>query len=260
MKNLIFILVFFFFTFGLNAQVISEFSKLSGKIISCKDYSPLSYTHIINETSNFYSLADSSGNYSISAKEGDIIRFSFIGYKTCFLIYRMDQFVADVCLIRDTFLLKEVVALPFKNYTDFKQKLLSIKLEDKEYSIPGITLKERTILHNLEDENYIKSLGFALSSPLSYLYYNFSRHEKNIRKYYELEYNKWNQMAVDKKYNREMVAAITGFKDDKLTEFMAWCNFSFDYLKTATDFEIASKVKEKYLLFCEKRSIEKDTI
>jgi hypothetical protein len=145
------------------------------------------------------------------------------------------------------------VALPFSNYTEFKQQFLSIKTDEKEYVIPGITLKERTTVHNLENEDYVNSLGFALSSPLSALYYNFSRREKNIRKYHELENNKWIQIDIDKKYNRQIVSALTGLKDEKLTHFMAWCSFDKDYLKTATDLEIALKVKEKFLLYCENK-------
>ena len=113
--------------------------------------------------------------------------------------------IQEICLIEDTIVLQEVTVLPFKSYPEFKNKLLSLKIEDNTYSISGITLKNPTTIHNLENEDYIKSLGFALSSPISYLYYNFSKREKSIRKYHKLENEKWNQYAIDQKYIPKIV-------------------------------------------------------
>ncbi len=260
MKKIFAIFSFSLIILGVNAQTSTPFTKVAGKVASCKADISLSYSHIINETSKFNTLADVYGNYSIYVKPGDILRFSFLGFKTRFVEYQPGKFNSDICLLQDTILLKEVVALPYANYTEFKKKFLALKTEEKEYAIPGITLKERTTLHLLDNEKYLSSFYVARHSPITFLYYKFNRHAKSVLRYYEMENDKWNQIDIDKKYNREIVATLTGLKEEKLTRFMVWCNFNKDYLIAATDFEIALKVKEKYLLYCEKSENDKDSI
>ena len=236
-----------------NAQVEISFSKISGVVLECRKNVPLSYVHVVNETSKSGFLTDSVGNFAINVKPGDILKFSSIGFKPTFIEMNIEKinFFHSVCLSLDTLLLPEAVILPYNNYDEFKHQFLALKVKSTEYSIPGVTLKQRTTLHNLDDEKYVKSLGFALASPISALYYNFSRHEKNIRKYYQFENEKWQQYEIDQKYNRKIVATITGFKDEKLTDFMAWCNFSRSFLIITTEYEIVKKIKEKYDLYCD---------
>jgi hypothetical protein len=253
MNKWFFVFLFFILCFWASAQDDITFSRISGVVTECKKNVPLSYVHVINETSKLACLADLNGNFTIYAKSGDILKFSYIGFKPAFIDMKIEELnnFQSICLSSDTILLKEVVVLPYSNYNEFKQRFMALKVESKEYAIPGVTLKERTTLHNFDDEKYVKSLGFALSSPISALYYNFSRHQKNIRKYYQFENEKWQQYAIDQKYNREIVGNLTGLKDDKLTVFMAWCNFSKDYLIIASEYDIALKIKEKYILYCD---------
>jgi len=238
---------------GANAQSNSAFNNFRGVIHSCRTNESISYVHVVNETSSYATVADSSGKFSIKAKSGDIIRFSSLGMKNLFFEISDEKFIRyqSICLNPDTFLLNEITALPFSNFKELEHQFLAIKLKDNEYFIPGVTLKTRTTVHNLNDEKYIRSLGFALSSPISALYYNLSRYEKNIRKYYQLENDKWQQYEIDRKYNKTVVTSVTGLKNDKVIKFMIWCGFSKEYLLQVTDYELAIEIKEKFELYCE---------
>ena len=86
-----------------------------------------------------------------------------------FKLFQFLDFNSDVCLNQDTIRLREVVALPFSNYTDFKQKFLALKIEKSEYYIPGVTLKERTTLYNLENEDYIKGQVKKLGNKIIFV-------------------------------------------------------------------------------------------
>ena len=228
------------------------FFQIKGTVIDCKLHRSVSFAHIINETSGFATATDTHGLFTIIGKIDDILKISEVGFKSKFLLisenFKIE--IQKICLLEDTIVLQEVTVLPFKSYSEFKNKLLSLKIEDNTYSIPGVTLKNPTTIHNLENENYIKSLGFALSSPISYFYYNFSKREKSIRKYHKLENDKWNQYAIVQKYNPKIVEKITGLKNNETIMFIAWCNLSKEYLLNATDYEIANKIKEKYKIYC----------
>ncbi len=251
MKKIIFSFFLLSFTFELIAQNNIYFA-IKGNVIDCKSNSKISFAHVINETSGFATACDSFGLFSIYGKIDDIIKISAVGYKNKFLLVaeNFKNTKIENCITSDTIILQEVTVLPFSSYSQFKNKFLALKIEDKTYSIPGITLKNPTTIHNLENEDYVKSLGFALSSPISYLYYNLSKHQKSIRKYHELESDKWNQFVIDQKFNPKIVEKITGLKNIETLKFIAWCNLSKEYLLNATDYEIANTIKEKYKLYC----------
>lgn len=237
---------------GVNAQN-DNFFKIRGTVIDCKLNHYVSFAHVINETSGFATATDTLGLFTIIGKTNDILKISEVGFKSKFLLISENSKIEiqNICLLEDTIVLQEVTVFPFKTFSEFKSKFLSLKIENNTYAIPGVTLKNPTTIHNLENEDYIKSIGFALKSPISYLYYNLNKREKSIRKFHKLENDKWNQYAIDQKYNPKIVEKITGLKSDETIKFMAWCNLSKEYLLTATDYEIIDKIKEKYKLYCE---------
>jgi len=51
---------------------------------------------------------------------------------------------------------------------------------------------------------------------------------------------------VPEKYNKELVAKITGLKDDVLMEFMVFCRFSYYDLVRWSDAEIIAAIKYKF--------------
>lgn len=250
------VFAFCFITFNFLLSTVFAQSNIyfyiKGNISDCQKKNHISYAHIINETSGFATACDSLGLFAIKGKIDDILKISSVGYKNKFLLVTESFKTSNqkICIASDTIILQEVIVLPFSTYSQFKSKFLSLKIENNTYSIPGITLKNPTTIHNLENDDYIKSLGFALSSPISYLYYNLSKHEKNIRKYHELENDKWNQYAIAQKFNPKIVEKITGLNDKDAVKFIVWCNLSKEYLLNATDYEIATKIKEKFELYC----------
>lgn len=251
MKYYLLIFIVLISLFGYSQE--SNYFYFNGNILDCKDSKSLASINIVNETAGYAVATNSQGNFQIKVKADDILRFTSVGYKTKFLIISENQMNEKqfLCLSVDTVKLNEVTVLPFSNYNEFKTQFLALKTKEDNYVIPGITLKNRTTIHNFENEKYVKSLAFAVSSPISYLYYNFSQREKSIRRYHELENDKWNVYAIDQKYNKFIVERVTGLKGDESIKFMSWCNFSKDYLLAATDYEIVLKITEKYKLYCE---------
>lgn len=251
MKRLL--LPLFFLLLSLLGFSQEEYFYISGNVSDCKENKSLIYTNIVNETSGYAVASNSLGNFQIKVKAEDILRFTSVGYKPRFMVVSINNIDEKqmVCLNVDTVRLQEVTVLPFSNYTQFKTQFLALKIKDNNYVIPGITLKKKTLIHNFENEKYINSLAFAVASPISYLYYNFSKREQNIRRYYELENDKWNVYSIDQKYNKQIVERITGLKNDATIKFMTWCNFGRDYLLSATDYEIVLKITEKFKLYCE---------
>lgn len=86
--------------------------KLKGKVTSASDNLPIPGVNIlVLETSNGTST-DFDGNYEINVKKGDVLQFSYLGFKTQTLIIDAQQSV-DIALVDDQNALDEVVVIGY---------------------------------------------------------------------------------------------------------------------------------------------------
>jgi len=139
--------------------------------------------------------------------------------------------------------LKDTSRLP-QNYEEFKKKFLALKLNNEPLDI-GLP-KAKPGIPQLLDESFIKSLGFALNSPISFFYYNFSKVERSRRRVFELRHEKEQYAVIDSKINRHKIQYWTGLKEGNLDKFILFCNFSFNYMLTVSEYDLILKVKEKF--------------
>ncbi|GIJ97481.1 hypothetical protein CAPN001_20500 [Capnocytophaga stomatis] len=75
-RKLLALLVLMLCTLSLSAQV-----KVTGKVTD-ENNSPLPGASIVVKGTTHGVSADFDGNYSIEAKQGDVLEFSFIGFQT----------------------------------------------------------------------------------------------------------------------------------------------------------------------------------
>lgn len=128
----------------------------------------------------------------------------------------------------------------FGSYNDFKGKFLALQIKD---NIPDIGLpKAKAGTPQLLDPNYIGSIGFLFTSPISFFYYNNSKQEISKRKLYALNAYEPCRRAIDSKYNAEKVKNWTGLEGEKLTEFVLFCHFEDDYLLQTSEYELIKNI------------------
>jgi hypothetical protein len=129
------------------------------------------------------------------------------------------------------------------SFEEFKKKFLALRIAE---TIPDLHLPvPQTGIPKLLDEKYISSLGFALNHPISFFYYNFNKKEQSKRKIIFLNREDQKYAAAYKKYNPKKVQEWTGLKGTNLDRFMTYCNFSSDFILSATEYEIILLVKKK---------------
>jgi hypothetical protein len=122
-----------------------------------------------------------------------------------------------------------------------------ISIEYARKNIQSIKLSEweiANIEYATQGPNLLRNTGFA--SPITWLYNKFSKKVRMERLYREMvEYGEETD-RVPEKYNKELVAKITGLKDDVLMEFMVFCRFSYYDLVRWSDAEIIAAIKYKF--------------
>ncbi len=208
------------------------------------------YADIYNESARKGIFTDSSGLFRIHVRVGDTLVIQSMGYfgKVYVIHERVSNTIETLELCSQLYELGEIqIDLPH-SYKEFQKRFLEIEPE-RGLQIEGLPKAKIQDIPSLLDTNYLNSNHFAIFSPINYLYYKYSKEEKSKRKVFYLERQKREQLIIDKKYNLEMIEQITGLKGDEITDFMAFCNFSHQFLYEATDLEIVQEINRKYTTY-----------
>jgi hypothetical protein len=241
-----------FFSFGnLKAQDISgqdSTNILIGRVYDQYNKKNVSYAHVVNQTRASGTISDSLGVFIIRSSAGDTLFISAMGYQ--FDIIHVPGATTDtsfvINLIPRAYMLPEVVIHELNTYEKFKERFVEIQLDADDIHIPGIPhLKPRTI-PKLQDTNFIRNPMFALSSPISFLYYNLSRKEKNRRKYNELIKQDQIREKAEKRIDTAAIMRITGLPRSEVEDFILFCEFNPTMMMAMTDYELYQYIRRKY--------------
>lgn len=137
-KILIFILLFF-------PAVMFSQKQISGQVIDLSGM-PIPGVNIVLKNTIIGVITDFDGNYNIEANEGDILVFSFLGYKTKILTIN-EQLIFNVTLEEDVSQLDEIIVTS-----------LGIKKEKRALGYAVSELKSKEI-NKVKTTNFINSLS-----------------------------------------------------------------------------------------------------
>ena len=105
--------------------------RVTGVVIDADDPKEIPYANIRIKGSNFGTVSNSEGNFSILMDLGDTLVFSYVGYRQAAFILPPNLEHTSYALIqlmrRDTIMLEEVVVFPWPEFDDFKQVFMETK-------------------------------------------------------------------------------------------------------------------------------------
>lgn len=200
----------------------------SGTIIDDSLGYALASVHLWNESTRMGGVSNESGEFSIMARDQDTIVFSAIGYLSQVMLASssMNQGVL-IRLKQKKYEIDEVVVRRFRSYESFIYQVVNHDLPESEISElkqhMNITLTAAAVEADRERAIKQKLDGFGYSTPLG----NMDREKAFKEKISALEKRK---RVINAKFNRELVGDLTELEEDELTEFIAFCDFSDEYL------------------------------
>lgn len=210
--------------------------SFSGTIIDDSLGHTLPSVHLWNESTRTGSISNAAGEFSIHVRGRDTIVFSTIGYHSYVIVLSppLNQ-QAVIGLKPKKYEIGEVVVRRFRNYESFKYQVLHHALPEPvaaqstsyiKLSSTAAALdqdRERAIKDKVESGRigYITPLGKGVDREKAF--------KEKIRRLEKRE------RVIHAKFNRVMVGELTQLEGDQLTEFIALCNFSDEYL-FETDF------------------------
>lgn len=217
------------------------------------DQEQVDFAHVINRNTEKAVITKEDGSFCIQVSRMDTVMIKTLRYLTDTIIMHdsllasTEKYIAE--LTERSYPISEVRIYPYRSYEEFKR---AFKNHDPDPV--GLNPKKEESVPMLEDDDYLKSPGFILNSPISFLYYQFSDKEKdkrNARKLYEEEKN---NRIIEKKYNRDIIKQMTDLKSEKeITEFILFCQFDQSFVIHATEYEILSQIQDCYKRFKQRR-------
>ncbi|TAF44902.1 MAG: hypothetical protein EAZ51_07860 [Sphingobacteriales bacterium] len=218
-----FIFLFFLFCIVANAQekimdgiVFDKYSK--ARLNRVNIYNPRLQQAVYNNT---------KAEFSIKAKNGDIIICTLAGYKTdTFLVANQTSII--VFLKR--------LAIPLAQVT-VKDTVLSAQAKYEN------TKKQFHNLYRLGNNNDVFSIGpNGAGISIDALWSTFSREGRNARHLMEIMERDYQNQVIDQRFNAKIVQRETGLIGEKLLRFLISYRPSYFFAVRASEYEFLSYI------------------
>ena len=215
----------FFYTFQL-LPFATLAQSVQGVVTDAGNHKPLSPVTVVNVVTQQVSYTDLTGHYTIAAKPGERVAFSYLGYNTVEKFCNVAAGMAgmNVALERKLYELDAVVFRPGK---------LS------QYQLDSINRAETYRLP-------LARTAPSMMSPISAIAELFSKKAKRLYLFQKDFATGEVQKYIDSRYSRELVTSLTGLKGDSLSDFMYVYRMPYDYARVASPLELKMWVRDNY--------------
>jgi len=220
--------------FGLSAIAYSQTGDITvkGNAVNSKGLGGLYQVIVINQRTSAGMLAETNGSFTITCLKTDTILVSASGFG-----------VKKICF-RDSSPAK-------KDFT------IKVKLDSIHYSLAEVTVYPHKSLREVNEDR--STLGEKpntdtyketdIMSPITYLYERFSRIEQSKRKVAELEDEEKRRQVLKDLFHIYIQHDIINLSDDQFEKFIDYCDFTDDFIKNSTDYDLVMAIKYKYNQF-----------
>lgn len=235
MRALTFICLLFISVAG-----FSQRSYIYGVVRDSLSHEEMIGVHVRNIDAGSLTSTNAEGEFRIPAQVGDTLVFSSVGHKTLAWIADSTWFTSEeieFLLPVNTVYLEEVVVGEFPEYERFKDLVLKEQPKDTTLKIFGVPQVVMDPYPQLEKSEYLNPV-FVFFHPVSAIHHSVSKKEREKRKMQHIRKTKYTTEKARLKFTREWVSENTKLEGDKLTSFIAYCDFSDAYLASASQFAI----------------------
>lgn len=204
----------------------SQGQTLRGTVVDGTSGKALSAVAVFNGSNKQYAYSDTKGSFSISAKKGDQVSFSFVGYKTQVKTVpaAIGTAVMRIELFPLSYELEEFVYHPL--YTPYQQDSIARK-----------STYQRALA---------RQHGGSVMSPVTFLAERLSKRSQQIFRF-QKSFNYWeDQKFIESRYSSELVQQLTGLKGDTLAYFMNANPMPYDYARVASELELKIWIREHF--------------
>ncbi len=215
---------------------VSLAQSLQGVVVDATSHLPLFPVTVVNVNTQQVSYTDATGFYTLPAKQGDKIAFSYIGYKTI-------EKYKPLSVIIST---------------------LNISLERREYELDVVYLKPGQLSqYQLDSINRAETYKIQLDrrppsilSPASAIAEKFSRKAKRTYQFQKDFALGEIEKYVDNRYTPQLVTELTGLTGDSIGHFMYAYPMPYDFARVSSNLEMKMWIRDNYKMWIKKSSAD----
>ena len=217
--------------------------KVSAQVLDDLTALPIPYVNVINQRVRGGTMTDKEGKFSLQADPSDTLSFKSIGY--------IDKKVPVGELLKENAV---VTMAPVR----YELSGVEITGEGRKVNMTGVPVGKMSKTPAELRGEFDKKPGVftAIAHPTSYLYYKFSKSEKEKRNTIIAIRSEREWQLFSLVYNKEIAERLTGLKGDDLDNFMVYFNAFSGLRFSATTYEVEKRVKEVFAEYKEKLAKE----
>lgn len=227
----------------LSATAVFSQKTISGTIQDSDTHQGVPHVYVENISRKIVVESDDNGKFEIFSHTNDTLVFSSIGYYwEKYVVYKENNI--NVNLTPQIYELSKVLKRFPYSYDELTTRVLNMKVSEDTFNL---NFKQDPFLPI--NNHQPGQLSYTMTGAITDIYNSTSRHAQNAIKAAELLSKKENILIMNKKFNKEMVTAMTNVPDTYFDQFIAFCNFSDQYLIETSDFQIIMMILWKYERF-----------
>lgn len=201
--------------------------------------------HVKNITAGSLTNTNLKGAFKIPAKSGDSLILSYIGYQNKIVVVdeNTPKEIIYFKMSQNATMLNEVEVNVFPEYWRFKQLIVESQPVHSTLVVFGLDAIPLDAYELSANEQKIKPADYhAPTIGIGFDLGKLGKKGKEKRKVEKLLARQEMERAAHRKFNREWVAKETKLKGDELTDFIAFCKFTTEYLVESTVFDIHGRM------------------
>lgn len=210
---------------------------------------PLHGAHVRNLSKNQLVTTAADGFFQLPASFGDSILITFVGYEPYFMMVLRVHLLKhlSISLKEQEVTLKDVVITPFTEYPE-KPVIQLDSVQAIPMYLPDVPTEYG---YDPREEPIPDKMEPTFGTGIRFNLEKFTKRHKEKTHYAESRDQDAKWKIAEQKFNREWLTKVTKLEGDELTDFIAYCNFSVDYLAQASILDLEDHVLaklEKYQL------------
>lgn len=229
-KSIIFFVASMFAFVVANAQ--SERIKINGKVYDPDNPSVYYSLMIINKSTQHGILGEPDGTFTVYAQKKDTIIIGCMGYQTTKITFAdsvyKEEYTIKIPLQKLSITLKQVEIFAPRDLDKILSDIERLGYSKKDYVISGID---------------------AVQSPITFLYQQFSRRERSIRKVAELQNEDRKRELLKELFQKYVDYNIIHLNNEQFDAFIDFCNVSEEFLKYTSQYDFIMYIKYKFNQF-----------
>lgn len=230
-----------------SATFAQEGELINGTVVNDATDSPLENVNIVNLNTVKGASTDPQGKFAVRANVNDTLYFSYLGFKSIRVRVTNDWLKYGEIKVKMTELgiaLEEVVVRPIQltGYVEVDARLIPV-YDNYRYRISGLSAAYEG---GDAKPGAVSSVLSSIFNPADFLYNIFGKRPKQMRKLRQMKEDDQIRNLLAGKYDRETLMAVLQLERVDIDEIVNRCNYSEDFIRTASDLQILDAISECY--------------